>query len=307
MCVRLGVTRADVTAVIIIIAALVALLLPLLARQREQARRAQCEWNMTRLAEAVAEFESTFAHYPGYRNPAAIGEQAGRAATADNASWVVPLWRSLGTEPPAQAAQEEPDRDVPPKQGTSVLMCPADPKMAHEALAAGMSYVANCGLPDVLPSESWPADYVANGIFFDRSEQAEHVFPILENDARFVRQHDGLSDTIMLSESLDVGAWTENAEPRVGIVWRWVPAMGPSDTSCIGVPLGVNDPRYAAYHEARPSSGHTGGVNMAFCDGHVAFVQAQVDTRVFGEMMCPDAKNARWPGTTEAVFEPAAP
>jgi hypothetical protein len=159
----------------------------------------------------------------------------------------------------------------------------------------------------VLPSESWPADYVANGIFFDRSEQAEDVFPALENDARFVRQHDGLSDTIMLSENLDAGEWRENAEPRVGIVWRWVPTMRASGPSYVGVPLGFDDPRYAAYHEARPSSGHVDGVNVAFCNQHVAFIQSQIDTRVPAEMMCPGGKNARWPGTTEAVFEPAPP
>ena len=43
---------------------------------------------------------------------------------------------------------------------------------------------------------------------------------------------------------------------------------------------------------ARPSSHHSGGVVVSFCDGHQQFVSEDIDYRVYQHLMTPDSKAA---------------
>ena len=52
------------------------------------------------------------------------------------------------------------------------------------------------------------------------------------------------------------------------------------------------------FDRARPSSNHTGGVNVAFCDGHVRFVRDTMEYRVYCALMTPNGAMAVEPGTT---------
>jgi prepilin-type processing-associated H-X9-DG protein/prepilin-type N-terminal cleavage/methylation domain-containing protein len=49
---------------------------------------------------------------------------------------------------------------------------------------------------------------------------------------------------------------------------------------------------------ARPSSYHSGYVNVAFCDGHVRTISQDIDYGVIGNLFSPRGRQARLPGTT---------
>jgi prepilin-type processing-associated H-X9-DG protein len=44
----------------------------------------------------------------------------------------------------------------------------------------------------------------------------------------------------------------------------------------------ANIPRYA-----RPASAHSGGMNVAFCDGHGDFLRDDIDYKVYQQLMTP--------------------
>jgi prepilin-type processing-associated H-X9-DG protein len=51
------------------------------------------------------------------------------------------------------------------------------------------------------------------------------------------------------------------------------------------------------FDRARPSSNHTGGVNVAFCDGRAQFVRQDMDYRIYCALMTPNGGMAVEPGT----------
>lgn len=46
---------------------------------------------------------------------------------------------------------------------------------------------------------------------------------------------------------------------------------------------------------ARPSSGHTGGVNAVFADGHTQFLNEDIEYTIYQALMTPDTKNSSMP------------
>lgn len=58
-------------------------------------------------------------------------------------------------------------------------------------------------------------------------------------------------------------------------------------------------------NNARPTSKHPTGVNVAFCDGHTRFVSEDIDYGVWCLLMTPHGAGANTPGEVE--LEPAGP
>jgi prepilin-type processing-associated H-X9-DG protein len=50
------------------------------------------------------------------------------------------------------------------------------------------------------------------------------------------------------------------------------------------------------YNYARPASHHTGGVNVAFCDGRARFLSEQIAYTVYCRLMLVDKNKPRYPG-----------
>ena len=48
--------------------------------------------------------------------------------------------------------------------------------------------------------------------------------------------------------------------------------------------------KYEAY--AYPNSAHSGGVNVAFCDGHVTFVRESVEPVIYAQLMTSNSKRS---------------
>ncbi len=172
-------------------------------------------------------------------------------------------------------------------------------------------------------------EYAANGIFFDHNQQGNYTFSgtaafdnrearKVKSSINYVQSGDGTSKTMMLSENLHAVNYTYtpnddgivDAKHHFGFVWHNLPASNtsPNPTTFDGITLNlsrlsINGSRNEATNstlfeveeqEAYPSSEHPGGVNMAFCDGHVQFVRDSVDRRVYAQMMTTKYKKSKY-------------
>ncbi len=204
------------------------------------------------------------------------------------------------------------------------------------------SYVVNCGLKDQdqpaqsatgSPLAGVPRDWPANGVFHCNfpyqwptsspipaslpgpsatnpiacptpTPQLERVTRMTQS---FIGGGDGTATTLMLSENVDCGNWTDVYEQQVGFVWQAgligsVPGPNPGPGDYLAVPLkrinenagGIDSDTAAnAPSYARPSSRHPGVVVASFCDGHSTTLNNEIDYLVYCQLMSPRGKQAQ--------------
>jgi prepilin-type N-terminal cleavage/methylation domain-containing protein/prepilin-type processing-associated H-X9-DG protein len=221
-----------------------------------------------------------------------------------------------------------------------VLICAAD----VPAISGGtpLSYVANCGMKDgpgtpaTGGNSGMPRDWADNGVFFDlytgnprivgaQGGQASSALPQPTMSQSYISRGHGVGFTLMLSENVDAGEYTDNTEAKVGMVWdgsgtvdtsQNPPTLKPPDDNMrINVGIGNSELQGGRVQSAgaqssgasqstvfaRPSSFHNGGVNMAFCDGKVRFVSDSIDYYVYCLMMATGGSRVRLPGTNTVL------
>ena len=296
-----GFTLVELLVVIVIIGILMGLLTPAIIAARATARKTQCMNNMKNLGDALIQFDLARHRFPGYAD-----RMPGQKDTDGNqipVSWAVmilpniqrtDIWDILrgGTELVSNVNVE-----------IDLFACPSD----HEKASSNhQSYVVNTGLKDVIPSSN-PPDWPANGVFLDR-------FTTRQYSVTASRITDGTQHTLLLSENIQAGKWNESFDPsdtskspkdmedKLGMIWRVV-GTNPSNNP-LSTPEGYQINYDKEYEEptinhARPSSNHSGGVNVAFCDGHAQFLREDIDYGVLARLLTPDGKNAMPAGSTD--------
>jgi len=201
------------------------------------------------------------------------------------------------------------------------LVCPSDTELVSNTSQPSLSYVANTGawdrdedgnflLPLPPPNQGDTPD---NGVFlnlaeFDRARVNGTNIRLPQMDLAKVR--DGASTTLMLSENRHKdylpatptspsftwlggqGSAASNpfgTEQQLGMVW--VVSTNPQSGTNLDDQERINredsnrdyDPAIPRY--ARPASPHSGGVNVAFCDGHAEFLREDIDYLVYQRML----------------------
>lgn len=251
------------------------------------------------------------------------------ATFARRASWVVrcfpymeetALWDRWNTFPTSGGAQIE-----VPAPAIATLVCPSSPPETPGL--PSLSYVGNAGWAFSDTTRSGDThEYAANGIFFDTNKNKnlkpvdgrEDHPPIQMSMAQVT---DGTTKTLMVAENNHAWFWTygapdnegesndagtmRDAKHLFGFVWK-NPGSSLRDYERIngdkyyeklqaGPPQSMDvyasDPTiYESY--AYPSSAHPGGVNVAFCDGHVQVLRETIDPIVYGQLMTSNSKRS---------------
>ena len=113
----------------------------------------------------------------------------------------------------------------------------------------------------------------------------------------FIREHDGLSTTISMSENLDATSYVPtSAAAKFQEAILWDAAIRTDINHLVGAGL--------SNATARASSDHPGGAVFAFCDGHVRFVNESLDYKIYASLMTSYGAEAAPPGVP---FEPGNP
>ena len=318
---RRGLTRSEIVALIAIGLIAAAVVLPYLAQSQRTARRVTCSSRqadaaLTMLFAAELRPEKEF---PGYANEQAV-DAAGQRQKIGWAFLMLPYLHrqsdpKTGKAPgpdvfgPLHPLHEQygpqgtdASRGKTPSEYIAELICPDDPRATQHPRQAWLSFVANCGLPDAQPTDEFPADWPANGVFLER---------FLDRDERramtwqFIDDHDGASYTLLLTENIEAGKWTDAAEAQVGFLWY--PGTPQETHDPAGPVLFINQDRGQSdgtVRFARPASRHERGVNVAYADGHTNFLAETIDYRIYAAQMSPDGQNAQWPASDQPLDPP---
>jgi prepilin-type N-terminal cleavage/methylation domain-containing protein/prepilin-type processing-associated H-X9-DG protein len=302
--VRRAFTLIELLVVITIIGILISLLLPAVQTAREAARRAQCLNHLKQLSLACLNYETTHRYFPP-----AIQFDAGQDATSSGnfrPNWVVlilpfieqqPLFNSLNAQKYLSEAENKTFRSTV----LETMICPSD--SGHDVRCqqnggdwARGNYAANVGnqrLDDFnagVTSVGWQNNRRRGVMGLNASCKIAHI-------------RDGTSNTLLLSEvrvglhPIDRrGTWAMGTAGASALSWFGCggddnginPANDNSDDiqNCNDLPQEIKDrlmiekmscwlpcPSY----QAAPRSRHAGGVNTAFCDGSIHFLNENIE------------------------------
>ncbi|TWT99921.1 hypothetical protein Pla108_08650 [Botrimarina colliarenosi] len=258
----------------------------------------------------------------------------GELSVGRRASWVVMLFPYMENGPLWDRWTQSWNNSAPITQIAAIdasftpeiasMQCPSDP--AETVGEPTTSYVGNAGWAFGDPSRPTGTllEYAADGVFFDLNKKATGIpttgwlnavdnregTPTLQMSLAYISSGDGTSKTMMISENLNAVNYTysandnsiPDAKQHFGFVWhRELPTSsgypdnvyrinGGRDQS-VATPTTMVDVNESL---AYPSSNHPGGVNIAFCDGSVRYINERVTSRVYAQSMTTKYKRSNY-------------
>jgi prepilin-type N-terminal cleavage/methylation domain-containing protein/prepilin-type processing-associated H-X9-DG protein len=322
---RKAFTLVELLVVIAIIGTLVGLLLPAVQASREASRRNVCSSNLVQLAKAMQMYEDSNGKYPGYIN--ALGIPNGQATRAP---WVVFMFPHLEQQAlwdrwsqgmynqfeyvELLVCPSNPAINLEDGPLSYVGNCGEWGDEGNEVAANGVFF-----------NHSRYADYPINMLGymaldgFDTEDEPEEDAPITNMSLAYIQARgDGSSATLLFSESIRTVRYgyigdsepnmppdeydaTKDAKHQFGFTWaqpeitigdrrvsEWplLRVNGSDETSDYGGVSGMNQT------DGFPSSHHNGGVNVAWADSRVTFLNENVDQLVYCQLMTTNHKSS---------------
>jgi prepilin-type N-terminal cleavage/methylation domain-containing protein/prepilin-type processing-associated H-X9-DG protein len=294
-------TLVELLVVIAIIGILVALLLPAVQAAREAARRMSCSNNMKQVALGMHNYENSFKTYPVGAYGCCYGTWIEAILPYTEQQAIADLYDDNGKyDNPDTSYRYSGSRNRPVTTlEIPMLTCPSD--AANKTRLPGFqeitshNYAVNYGTTGYIaghPNQQKPVnDY--NGVLFNEAPFQLRGGPAVEPYAASVANiRDGLSNTFMLGEVIQ-GTGTDLR----GFSW-WAYASGfhtylSPNTSQPDVMQSAsycqnstpNPPCIGPHSTSQPltnaaRSYHSGGVQIALCDGSVRFItdNIQIET-----------------------------
>jgi prepilin-type N-terminal cleavage/methylation domain-containing protein/prepilin-type processing-associated H-X9-DG protein len=342
-----GFTLVELLVVITIIAMLMALLVPVVGRVREMARRTQCLNNQRQIGEAMILFDTKASRLPSAMSVSQPDPNnvVGGTPARYLFGWVQGLMPELGRNDTtiSQAAAAPYVQVIKTPPNLALVICPDDSSKVN-APGGPLSYAVNGGCyKNWKPDSGTNIDWRQNGAwnYGNDAYAAWTGLPLGPyNSLSFISSHDGTSTTLALSENVDLGA---NGGPGFSYL---VPQVGPSApfpngnsqadwSQCIlwdaSVPAAAtlfnyspttNDgtSNYTAYQNllklskpnpgspaARPASNHPGGVCVLYCDGHTSFIADSITYQMYATLMTSNGSQSQPPGKVGSLTIPLNP
>ncbi len=318
--------RGEVVIVAILLMGGLTLLLPYIQQMRVRSHRTVCEMRQIHTGLALERYETQFTSFPGYRNSQATTTDGDRQPT----SWAFPILPYVLKLPAELKFNEEtlryelPDlqtrtyapifsdygpegpsatRGAVPESLILEFICPADRPPNRKLPLNRMSFVVNSGLPDARPTTTAPPDWTANGIFMDHFLRSE--VESRSASLAMLNEGDGADTTLLITENVDSGSWTDDQESRVGFVWVAETIHGEPDPGDlllrINQQVGEGDGNIKF---ARPSSYHPGGVNVLYASQRTAFLTESIDYLIYTQLMSSNSGQLRQAGTNKRIGPP---
>lgn len=319
-------TLVELLVVIAIIGTLVALLLPAVQRARESSRRSNCLNNIRQLAVAATHFEIRMRRYPGL-----FDELPGQHRLSESGerftTWAVLLLSDVEHQNVFDLYAKG---DVPmPSKYIETYLCPSDAAKSRSGDA--MSYVANAGWATSASNQVPANGAFLNRAYDPKAAVVEgHWKDGRDHTLAFSERSDSMGYDIMgwngfvetpnnqKLDFIDHDVVDKQKHDRTwgpAFVWHSSPTAcsyingplcgcDPPDPSCVPQ---VGTGRYLAGNctfkcniemrspNAKPSSEHGGGVNVAFSSGRAMFLRDTIDYRIFRAIMTLNDKMSNAP------------
>lgn len=272
---RHGVTLVEVLAVCVIIGILASLAFPALTRAIARSRLTQCTNNQYQVAFALLRYDEQTGSIPGWID---------QTQTGINVPWTVALLPFL-----SRSDIYDMWPTLPNNPTIDTFICPAN-RPAKTLSYPVVHYTGNVGASGT---------NVNDGIFLNLITGSS----VISLDV--VAEADGTTTTLAFAEKA-----ASDFQPHA---WNFAQSMSPppfgSGTTAppvfgVATPPGpvnpvINNPAVRVF---APSSAHTGGVVVAFCDGHTAFLSDKLQSYEYAQLL---TRRSRWSGTTNTTNSPA--
>jgi prepilin-type processing-associated H-X9-DG protein len=314
----------ELLVVITIISIMMALLLPAVQNARESGHRSECLNHLRQLGLATLEWEDRMRRLPGSFEElphTEVGEGSSRDIWA---TWAILLLDDLERSAfyDRHLAGEHEGRYV------DVFVCPSDSNKSSDGPIN--SYVANGGRIGPADNERTangpfmnrianPSHSVSSGVFRDGREYTFIYTENIDAPAYSSVGWNGFSDDrifcpLVTDACVDSEfVHKDRADAKWGPLFMWVPTARPDYGAHINQALDtpysqdalkfVDELRFFTdcpvvgelLTRARPSSYHSGGVNVVFAGGRAMFVRESIDYLTYVALMTPNDKRSETP------------